>query len=373
MASTSTRPEIIVAVKEFKDYLNSKRFLFVFGFLAILTIIGAITGFIDYNSALTTYNSNLQSINSTANIAGRMVRMVEDVPSMLTIFQSYSTYIASVGAFLAICMGFDMITREKEEGTLKLLLTHPVFRDSVINGKLLGAGTMLLLVMASTFLMTIAIMLFFGVMPGSDDLTRIGALFLMTILFMFTWLAIAVTCSTISPNSAIALTVALFLLMLSAVVPDISSTVSSAIAGTAPEMMIPASANSTSSSSVSDSGGNRMFTNGGGPSFESNGTRMTINPDYQAYVSNRNNIENIMNVISPTYNYGVISQVVNEKLSAPRSSTSGNVGFYQQSVDQSVSVITSLSSVLLNILAMLVMIIVGFAVSYVKFIRVDVR
>jgi len=380
MTIKNVRPEFIVAVKEFKDYLNSKRFMVIFGVLALLTIIGAITGYISYSDSLTTYNSQLSSTNSTMNFV-RGPGIVS-MPSVLNIFSSYGTYIASVGAFLAICMGFDMITREKEEGTLKLLLTHPVFRDSVINGKLLGAGSMLVMVLASTFLATIAVMMFFGVVPAVDDLTRIVAFFGATLLFMFTFLAISVTASTISGNSSMAVLIAIFVLIIGAVVPDISTTVSEAIMGSEPSMMIPSTSTSTSTdNSASSFDSSTTMTvvavssaqsDQGGPDFRGNGTRMTINPEYTSYWSTRNAIQNTLNIISPTYNYQMISQVINEKLSSPRTSST-NQGFFIRSADQTVSLWTSLSSVWINILALLVMIIVGFGIAYVRFIRVDVR
>ena len=380
MTIKNVRPELIVAVKEFKDYLNSKRFMVIFGVLALLTIIGAITGYISYSDSLTTYNSQLTSMNSSANFM-RGPGIVT-MPSVLNIFSSYGTYIASVGAFLAICMGFDMITREKEEGTLKLLLTHPVFRDSVINGKLLGAGSMLVMVLASTFLATVAVMMFFGVVPATDDLTRIVAFFGATLLFMFTFLAISVTASTVSGNSSMAVLIAIFVLIIGAVVPDISTTTGKAIMGSEPSMMIPSTSTSTSTdTSSSSTGSSSTYTavtissgtaDQGGPNFGKNGTRMTINPEYTSYWSTRNTIQNTMNIISPTYNYEVISQVINEKLSSPRTSST-NQGFFIRSTEQTVSLWESLSSVWINILALLVMIIVGFGIAYVRFIRVDVR
>lgn len=375
------KPEFIVAVKEFKDYLSSKRFMLIFGVLALLTIIGAITGLVTYNNSLDTYNSNIATINSTAGFAGQIRQMVE-MPSLLSVFESYGTYIASLGAFLAICMGFDMISREKEEGTLKLLLTHPVFRDSVINGKITGAAIMLVIVLSSTFLATIAIMMFFGVVPGTEDLIRIGAFFGMTLLFMFTWLAISITASTVSSNSSMAILITIFLLLFAVVIPDISSTLGSAIMGSAPEMMIPSTSTNTSGSSSSSTSTSvtivtSTFAEGppdaSGPGFSRNGTRMTINPEYTSYWSTRNQLESIMNILSPGYNYEVISQVITEELSSPRTTGSGNMGFFERSSDDSVSIWESLSSVWMNISAMIVMIIAGFGIAYVRFIRVDVR
>jgi ABC-type Na+ efflux pump permease subunit len=64
--------------------------------------------------------------------------MPAEKPSILFIFQRMRWQMPLLGAILAIAMGFDLITREKESHSLKSLLSHPVFRDEIINGKALG-------------------------------------------------------------------------------------------------------------------------------------------------------------------------------------------------------------------------------------------
>ncbi len=361
------RPEFVVAEKEFKDYLNSKRFLLLFGLLGLLTIIGAITGINDYNSDLATYNSNLQQASATTG----GFKFNVDMPSILVIFSSYGTYIASFGMLLAISMGFDMISREKEEGTLKLLLTHPVFRDQVINGKIIGSATMLTVVLIATFLAIVAIMLFFGIIPAGDDLIRLAAFFLAVLIFLLAYLAIAVMSSTISKNSSMAMLIAIAIVLVGMVVPNISTTVADAIVGQAPQMTIPSTTGSSSSGSTnqifvasSDQGGNF-----------SRGTPMQINPAFMDYQNKRNQITSILNVISPSQDFTTISQVITGRLGNPNEISAGgmSVGIFKRIDGQTVSIWDSLSSVWTNFLALLVMIVIGFGVSYARFVRVDVR
>ena len=62
-----------------------------------------------------------------------------DMPSMLFVFSTFnSKYFIMIAMVLSITVGFDLITREREEGSLRSLLSHPVYRDSVINGKFLA-------------------------------------------------------------------------------------------------------------------------------------------------------------------------------------------------------------------------------------------
>jgi ABC-2 type transport system permease protein len=362
------RSEFVVASKEFKDYLGSRRFMLLFGLLGLLTIIGAVTGINTYNSDLATYNSDLQRVASAASAGGFRINV--DMPSILTIFSSYSTYIASFGMLLAISMGFDMISREKEEGTLKILLTHPVFRDQVINGKIIGATTMLTIVLIATFLVIMAIMLFFGIVPGGDDLIRLAAFFVAVLIFLLAYLAIAVMSSTIAKNSSMAILIAIAIVLVGTVVPNISGTIADTVLGEAPQMTIPG----TGSSSQSGTGG-PFFTIGSGQNA-TQGTPMQINPAFTDYQNKHNQITSLINVISPSQDFTTISQVINGRMANPNEFSSGGgrtVGVFQRLSGQTVTIWDSLSSVWMNFLALIVMIVIGFGISYARFVRVDVR
>ncbi len=56
---------------------------------------------------------------------------------------------------MGITLGFDAINREQSEGTLSRILSQPIYRDSVINGKFL-AGVFTLMVMVLTSVLLIA-------------------------------------------------------------------------------------------------------------------------------------------------------------------------------------------------------------------------
>ncbi|OPY28876.1 MAG: ABC-2 family transporter protein [Methanocella sp. PtaU1.Bin125] len=360
------RPELIVASKEFRDYLASKRFLLLFGLLALLSIIGAVSGIAEYNSDLETYNSNLQQ--AAASVGG--MRFFVDMPSILQIFSSYGSYIATFGMLLALSMGFDMISREKEEGTLKILLTHPVFRDQVINGKIIGAVAMMVIVLLSTFLAIVAIMLFFGIVPAGDDIVRLGAFFGAVVLFLTAYLAIAVMASTISKNSSMAMLIAIAIVLVGMVIPNISETVADTVLGPAPEMTVISAGNTTTVGGVTQS----QFIAFDASNRTQGGPPMQINQEYTDYYNKRNQITGLLNILSPSQDFTAISEVINGRLSSVGSiGAGGERGMFQRISGQTVSVWQSLSSVWMNFLALIVMIVVGFGVSYARFVRVDVR
>ena len=52
------RPELIVAGKEFRDHLTSKRFLAIFAILMLVAVIGMATGMDQYNKSLDQYKKS---------------------------------------------------------------------------------------------------------------------------------------------------------------------------------------------------------------------------------------------------------------------------------------------------------------------------
>jgi ABC-type transport system involved in multi-copper enzyme maturation permease subunit len=51
-----------------------------------------------------------------------------------------------------LILGFDTIDREKNEGTLSKLLSQPIYRDAVINGKFLAGVALITIMMVSIVL-----------------------------------------------------------------------------------------------------------------------------------------------------------------------------------------------------------------------------
>ncbi|MDD4484349.1 MAG: ABC transporter permease subunit, partial [Methanoregula sp.] len=121
---------LTVAHKEFFDHIQSRKFVLIFSIFLIIAIIGMIGGIAQYQKDLRTYTDQ-RSTASSSPLAGYM----DERPSVMTVFGTVATYLVFLGAILGIAMGFDLITKEKESKSLKILLSHPVYRDEVINGK----------------------------------------------------------------------------------------------------------------------------------------------------------------------------------------------------------------------------------------------
>ena len=88
-------------------------------------------------------------------------------------------------SLLAILFTFDAVCGEREQGTLKMMLSNPVPRDIVILGKLLGVLTAMVIPFVVAFLLGIAMLLLLGFpLDGGEMLVRIGGLMAGTVLFV---------------------------------------------------------------------------------------------------------------------------------------------------------------------------------------------
>ena len=253
----------VVAEKEIRDYFTGKRFIALFAVVMILCIAGMVIGLSSYNNDLKSYK-DYQDSRSTDQYFQQMVadqqKLISDaetrgdsaetisqlkaslqammnptMPSIMTIFNSIGVVFVTVGALLAIIMGFNLITREKESGTIKLLLTRPTYRDSVINGKAIAGIVTIVIVFGAAFLLTMAIMLLYNVVPGTDDLVRITVFFLVAILYMTLFFGIALLISTVSPSSTVAILATISMFILMTVLLGVGAIAGSLLAGPMPE------------------------------------------------------------------------------------------------------------------------------------------
>jgi ABC-2 type transport system permease protein len=102
--------------------------------------------------------------------------------------------------------------------------------------------------------------------------------------------------------------------------------------------------------------------------------QMTVNPEYTSYWTTRNQVTELVNLLSPTNDLTGISRVVVSGESSPTENTaSGQFDFRSRDMTSSASLSSSLASILPQVLALLVLCIAGFGIAYAKFVRMDVR
>ena len=174
---------MVICRKELADHLGSKRFLLLFGLIIALALFSAYQG--------------AESIRNN------------DTGVFINIFSGYYgggypflTIMYMFGPILGLALGFDAINRERTNGSLSVLLSQPIFRDSIINGKFLaGIGALSLVAVSTIGIMSGVAIPLLGFGPGADEIVRIVLFTLLTILYLSVWLAIGILFSTITKKT----------------------------------------------------------------------------------------------------------------------------------------------------------------------------
>ena len=353
----------VIAHKELRDHFRSKKFLLIFGIFLIITIIGMVTGVAEYMQTLEDYNDH-QSV-ATDDIYPGGIGWGK--PSIVTIYLGVSALIVTLGAVLGIAMGFDLISKEKETKSLKILLSHPVYRDEVINGKALGGLMALAIALGITFIVTFAILLIAGIVPAGDELAKIlvygGAAFLM----ILSYFALSLFMSTIASDSGKALVYTLIVFVALMSLPMlINGTVMNIIIGDPPEFPQEAYVSDgafsvVAVSSASDTAGKIIE--------EPNPIWDEYEQEINEYWKKRQSVTDIITLLSPTQNLQIISYtLLIPDYAAIMSSVSFRAGEDYELEDTDV-----FATIIKNIIALLAFPALFLGCAYVRFMRMDIR
>ena len=107
--------------KELADHFSSYRFMILFALIAMVSLI-------------TAYMAGLSIRQDLAGIAKPQFVFLLLFTARGALF-SLVQFVAFFGPLIGLILGFDTINRERNEGTLSKLLSQPIYRDAVINGK----------------------------------------------------------------------------------------------------------------------------------------------------------------------------------------------------------------------------------------------
>ncbi|AAL81376.1 ABC transporter permease [Pyrococcus furiosus DSM 3638] len=152
------------------------------------------------------------------------------------IFMTNSNLWVFFGGLLGILLGADSINREIKEGTIKVLLGHPVYRDQVINGKFLGNAIALLIVIFVGFIFTLALSLIFGIPVEGFSVARLFVLSVFILTYTLVFLSFGIMISTLikSPETALLISVGLVIFFV-IIYPIVAGNIAESIVGDPPE------------------------------------------------------------------------------------------------------------------------------------------
>lgn len=106
---------------------------------------------------------------------------------------SFLFFVIFLVPLLGILLGFDAINAERQRGTLSLLLSQPIYRDSLINGKFLASLAAVTLMMGGVLALIGGIsMAKLGVVPTGEEVLRALVFFGAAILYAAFWLSLSI-------------------------------------------------------------------------------------------------------------------------------------------------------------------------------------
>jgi len=112
--------------------------------------------------------------------------------------ESLLFFMALLIPVVGIVLGFDAINNERASGNLSRLLSQPLYRDSVINGKFLaGLVTLAVLVLSMVAVIAGLGLRMIGVPPTAEEVLRLFAFIFLSIISGAFWMSLAVLFSVL--------------------------------------------------------------------------------------------------------------------------------------------------------------------------------
>ncbi len=169
----------VVFRKELQDHLTSYRFVILFALIAMVSFITS------YMAAVHLRN-NLDALSS---IRYPFLMLFSTPGAALSMVQ----FVAFFGPLIGLIQGFDAINRERGQGTLIKVLSQPIYRDAVINGKFL-AGVATIAIMLAAIILVIAGfgMSVVGVVPQAEEVWRVFIYYIISVFYISFWLGLSI-------------------------------------------------------------------------------------------------------------------------------------------------------------------------------------
>jgi ABC-2 type transport system permease protein len=313
----------IVAAKELADDLLDARFYVL---ILILGLVGAGTVYFSSDAI----RSSASQASGTPSLFLLMF-LIGQEGSPIPPFYSLIGFLLPV---IGIAFGFDAINGERAQGTLPRLLSQPIHRDDVINGKFAAGLAVIATILVALTAMVAGIgIVRLGISPSAEDVLRLIAWLVVSIVYVGFWLSFATLCSVAFRRAASSVLVSIGLWLGVTLFADF---LVSAVAS----FLAPAGANASTEALVNNAGWTQLLSQLSPSYLYQEATVVLFNPSIRT-----------IGVLLPSQ--------------AEQLQTGG--------VPSPLSIDQSLLLVWPQIVAIVALTVISFAVAYVLFLRQEVR
>lgn len=175
--------------KELSDYFSSKKFLILLGLV--------------YITGLTAIYVAIQNIRSAAQSSMDSLVFLKLFTTSGDVLPSFLYFLSFFIPIIGIVFGFDAINSEKNSKNLSRLLSQPIYRDSIINGKFLAGITTMTIIISSIIFVIAGIGLrVIGVPPSAEEILRLIIFIFICICYGTFWMSLAMLFSVILDKTA---------------------------------------------------------------------------------------------------------------------------------------------------------------------------
>jgi ABC-2 type transport system permease protein len=314
----------VIAAKEFGDHLLS------FRFIVLLIILGLAAAIPLYSAA-----DQIKALAPQATGQKAVFLALFTIGSADYSFLIVSSFVGIVAPLLGLAFAFDAINGERSEGTLPRLVSQPIYRDDVINGKFVaGLSVILLVLVVVVGIISGFGILRLGIVPSADEILRLVVWVLVTAIYVGVWLAFGLLLSVLIRRAATSALVGFgvwfVLIIFGSVIVDLVAKTISPITGSTIDTALP-----------------------------------------QAQ------LQNFITQLLPTNLYSDITTVILNPRENPAVRIPGSIGQFEQAAQQIPNTVLSLSQSLLlvwpQIVALLALAVACFVGAYIAFMRQEVR
>ncbi len=242
----------LIVKKELREILGTPRFAATFAVVSLLILLSFYLGAANYQLSREQYEAAVAEdlrqmegqtdwlnirpsiflppqplaslVNGISNDVGRTIRVLgmgalrpegsrfneEPVLAMFRFLDLEFTFLVVLSLF-AILFAFDLISGEKERGTLRLALSNAVPRDKWIFGKLVGAFLALVVPLLIPILLGCLLFVVMGVPLSGDEWLRLALLVAAGMLYVGAFLGMTVLVSALTHQSSTSFLIVLVL------------------------------------------------------------------------------------------------------------------------------------------------------------------
>jgi ABC-2 type transport system permease protein len=249
-------------------------------------------------------------------------------------FLRVDSFVGIVAPLLGLAFAFDAINGERSEGTLPRLLAQPIYRDDVVNGKFAAGLAVIGIVLLAIIGIIAGYGIFrLGIVPATEEILRLVAWLVVTFVYVGLWLAFGLLLSVIFRRAATSALIGFGVWFLFTTFgPLILSLIGTALS----------------------------------PLTGSTTTELIGQAQTQQFISR----------LLPGELYAEITAVLLNPSSNPQASLPGSLGQAQQAAQQIPTLLAFDQSVLLvwpQVVALVALTVICFALAYVAFMRQEVR